>query len=227
MSQINKQIIEDTMYITELPIDQSEGYYKNDDIPCCVGARLAGYFETENRNYHEGIDEFAKRLGGNRAQVILMLRAAGAGHDPMSVNEWLVSPKKVWQKLLEIEELPSLKNSDLRGADLRNTDLRDADLSGANLHHANLYNANLYNANLHNTNLRGVCFSGADLRNTDFSDANMHCADLSHANLSGTDLSGANLYDANLSDADLSHANLSTDLSVVNLSAAILGDIEV
>ena len=178
---MNKQIIEDTMYITGLPINQSEGTYKSDDTPCCVGARLAGYFKIESGNYLEGIDKFAKQLGGNRAHVILMLRDAGAGHNPLSYQEWINTPKSVWQNLLEIEEFPSLKKSSLQnidfsGADLSRSDFSDADLRGTNLRFANLSNAVLNNANL----------SNADLYNANLSNAN-----LNSTNLWGTDLSNA------------------------------------
>ena len=156
---MNKHIIADTMSITDLPIDQLAETYKNDKTPCCIGARLAGYFEIESGYYLEGIDEFAKRLGGNRAHVILMLREAGAGYDPLSADDWDNSLKSVWQNLLEIEELPSLSGADLRGVNLRGADLRNTDFSGADFSYANLTFtdlrfSNLKDVNLHRVNLR-------------------------------------------------------------------------
>ena len=183
MSQINKQIIADTMFITDLPIDQLKGTYESDDAPCCVGARLAGYFEIESGNYMLGIDEFAKRLGGNRAHVILILREAGAGHDPLSADEWSNTPKDVWRNLLKIEKLPSLS-----GADLRYENLRGANLSGTNLSSANLSCADLTNANLRGTNLSYTNLSGANLSDANLNGAVLYKADLTDANLKNVDL---------------------------------------
>ena len=194
MSQMNKQIIANTVSVMDLPIDQSKGVYEDNNTPCCVGARLAGYFEIGSGNYLEGIDKFAKQLGGNRAHVILMLRDAGAGRDPISAFRWPISPKEVWQKLLEIEELPSLKNSILCLVNLCNSDLSNSDLSGSDLRFAKMSWTNLQNADLSDANLQN-----ADLSNSDLRGAKLIGADWKNANLNGAQLDeGVSVADTNI-----------------------------
>ena len=139
----------------ELPIDQTEGTANFYDLeaPCCVGARLAQYCQVESGYFRDGLDAFAKRLGGNRAHLIVMLKHAGAGDDPFGIHEWKTPPSVVWERLMEVERLPSLVGADLRGVDLRYADLRDANLEGANLFEADLREANLLNANLIGANI--------------------------------------------------------------------------
>ena len=185
---MNHEVINETMYVTEMPIDQSNGLYIDDETPCCIGARLAGHLCEDNKDYMNGIDEFAKRIGGNRAHVILLFVQAGAGNAPLGIGEWKQHPKHVWENLLKIETLPQLMSSDLRGASLSWADLSGADLSGANLSGANLGGANL---------------SGADLTDANLDDADLDGADLSGANLNGADLTDANLNGTDLDDAEL------------------------
>ena len=233
------------------PWDQSVGLWCPDK-PCCVGARLVGAlsaldldstdkfsFEGKGcRHYIKGIDAFAKLIGGNRAHVILMLREAGAGHNPLSEAPWPSSREEVWARAARIETLPDLAGADLTDADLtdanlagaylKGADLSDADLSGANLYRSNLKGANLFHADLIDADLIDADLSGANLSDTslyltDLSGANLSGANLSGANLSGANLKGANLYGVYLADANLSDANLSgANLTSADLTSAIM-----
>ena len=209
---MNKYIIADTMSITDLPIDQLKAYYRNDETPCCVGARLAGYFQIEGGYYLSGLDEFAKRLGGNRAHVILMLREAGAGRNPFSADEWSNTPKDVWRNLLKTEELPSLSGADLSETNLSSADLSRSDLTGANLSRSDLTCVNLSDAYLSDSDLSHSHLNSADLRGTDLRDADLSGSDLYNANLSNADLTGANLLGTDLTGANL----FGTDLTRTN-----------
>ena len=186
------------------PWDQSVGRW-DPDKPCCVGARLAGALDLDStnkfsfggcRHYIKGIDAFAKLIGGNRAHVILMLREAGAGHNPLSEAPWPSSREEVWARAARIETLPDLSGANLSGADLSGADLSYADLSDADLSGVYLADACLKGADLTGANLKG-----ADLKGADLIDANLSGADLYRANLIDADLSGANLTSADLTSA--------------------------
>ena len=138
--------------VTAPGVDQSNGQWQEDGR-CCVGARLAHTLGVETGNFLDGVDAWAREMGGNRAHVILLLRRAGAGRDALGADEWPDSPREVWANLSEEEELPALAGADLRGADLRGADLRNSDLTRANLAGADLTAADL----------RGACLDGANL----------------------------------------------------------------
>ena len=191
------------------PWDQSVGHW-DPDKPCCVGARLVGalsafdldstdkLFPEGEGSFLQGVDAFAKLIGGNRAHVILMLKEAGAGHNPLSEAPWPSSREEVWARAARIETLPDLAGADLSYADLYRADLYRADLSGADFTGANLSGADLYRAHLKGAHLKGAHLRGAHLI----------AADLSGADFTGADMSGANLYGANLSDTSLIDADL-------------------
>ena len=52
-------------------------------------------------------------MNANRAHLVIILREAGAGHDPFGNAEWPSTPAQVW------ENLPRCSNSPLEGAPLR------------------------------------------------------------------------------------------------------------
>ena len=146
---------------------------------CCVGAKLALAYQVADHHvddYINGVDAFAEAVGGNRAHIILMLKQAGAGRNPLGAAPWPLSREEVWDNLAKIEDLPKLPGADLRGANLYEADLSEADLRVANLSKADLQGANLSEAEL----------QGADLRR-----ANLSEADLSKTDLRGADLRGA------------------------------------
>ena len=183
------------------------------DKPCCVGARLVGAlsaldldstdkFSFEGKgSFLQGIDAFAKLIGGNRAHVILMLKEAGAGHNPLSEAPWPSSREEVWARAARIETLPDLAGADLYRANLCRAYLYRADFTGADLVYANLLGADLYRADLSGADLSGAYLRGAHLIAANLSDTN-----LTGANLYGANLYGANLYGANLSDTNMTGA---------------------
>ena len=73
-------------------------------------------------------DAWGRMMNANRAHLVIMLREAGAGHDPFGDAEWSSTPTQVWENLAQVEQLPTLN-----GADLSRVDFKWADLTGVNL----------------------------------------------------------------------------------------------
>ena len=158
-------------------------------------------------------EAWGRMMGANRGHLVIMLREAGAGHDPFGNAEWPSTPTQVWENLARVEQLPDLNGADFSGVDFKWADLSNADLKGADLTGINFKWAILMDADLSNTDL-----TGADLRWAD-----LDGADLSNANLAGTDLRWTTLVDANLSHADLRGAIIDgTNLEEANLTGANL-----
>ena len=81
-------------------------------------------------------DAWCLIMKANRAHLVIMLREAGAGHDPFGNAEWSSTPTQVWEKLAQVQQLPTLDGADLSGvdfkwADLGLTKLSNVDLTGA------------------------------------------------------------------------------------------------
>ena len=148
--------------VTAPGITQSQGQWQEDGR-CCAGSRMAHALGVASGNFLDGADAWAREMGGNRAHAILMLRRAGTGWDPLGPEEWPKSPRGVWAKLSDEEELPLLTGADLRGTDLRGADLRNGDFTGANLAGADLTGADL----------RGACLDGVNLEQVTFNETTM------------------------------------------------------
>ena len=208
--------------IAELPmsrIDQDLGQYSN-KTPCCVGAHLAYHLDIglwDHEDYLRGADAWAEAMGVTRAHVILLLKAAGAGKDPLSSTAWKLSPAEVYQNLLKIEEFPTLIGTDLREIHLETADLQSQDFTDANLKYANLDCANLESANLTRANLSCTFAPKINLKNANLQDANLSGANFRRANLQGANLKGANLEGINLTGA-----TLPDNLSDIDLTEAFL-----
>ena len=182
--------------------DQKNGTYEGDNVPCCVGAKLAWELE-QSVSYINGAKAFCELIGANYAQIIVMLKNAGAGDNPFGASKWPEDPHEVFKNLEKIEKLPSLE-----GADLRFMALRGAKLKWANLKNSDLEDADLRYSNLRNTDLSGANLRGARLKNADLGGANLEGADLSGADLTCADLSWARLEGAVLEAADLEAASV-------------------
>ena len=117
-------------------------------------------------------------MGANRAHLVIMLREAGAGHDPFGDTEWPLSPARVWENLARVEQLPDLNGADFSGVDFKWADLSNADLTGTDLRWTDLAGANLSNADL-----RGAIVGGTALDRADLTGANMTGVCLNHAYL--------------------------------------------
>ena len=167
MKQVPAAIRKVYRAVTAPGITQSQGQWQEDGR-CCVGPRMAHAPGVVSGNFLDGADAWAREMGGNRAHVILMLRRAGAGWDPLGAEEWPKSPRRVWASLSDEEELPLLA-----GADLRGTDLRGADLRGADLRNGDFTGANLAGADLTGADLRGACLDGANLEQVTFNETTM------------------------------------------------------
>ena len=181
------------------------------EIPCCVGAKMAlALHVAENcyTDYVRGADTWAKLMGLSRAHVILLLRQAGAGYDPLSGSDWYCSREAVWQNLIEIEEAPELRYASLRRADLEGADLSGTDLVGADLRDANLTEASLEGADLTGADLRGSRCWDMNARSATLREVNLESARLESADLRNADLTRANLTKAKLRYADLRGATL-------------------
>ena len=163
-------------------ITQSQGQWQEDGR-CCVGSRLAHALGVASGNFLDGADAWAREMGGNRAHVILMLKRAGAGLDPLGPGDWPTSPREVWANLSGEAELPLLAYANLGGADLRGADLRNADFTGANLVGADLTCADLRGADLRRADLYGTDLTGADLRGACLDDVNLEQVTLNETTL--------------------------------------------
>ena len=229
-------------YFETLPpemLNQQNWVYKPGES-CCVGAHLA-HILTQDQEFTQGADAWAHLIGGNRAHAILILRQAGAPHDPFSEEIWNVPPARVFEAAAKVETLPGLRGADLSHTVLSNADLQGADLREANLQHAMMDNvylqgadlsgANLQSAYLGESRLDGATLTGADLEGVVLPDAQMTGVNLDGANLRGAHLQMANLKNsslkqANLKGADLWKANLEeANLTGANLEGANIFDV--
>ena len=227
-------------YFTTAKVDQSYGIY-DADTPCCVGAHLAHYLqvttEDDEITYNTGAEAWARAIGANRVQAILLLRAAGANHDPFSSRPWRTAPEIVFRRLAKIEELPATAGADLfrvllRDSNLPGADLRDADLShvqmfrvnleGANLEGASLVKAHAPYANMRRAGLEGASLEGAFLSHAVMRDALLKGARLDYAGMGDVDLHGADLRGASLKWVSV---NFNTWLTYADLSGAHLESI--
>ena len=170
-------------------------------------------------------DTWRLMMKANRAHLVIMLREAGAGHDPFGDTEWPLSPARVWENLARVEQLPDLNGANLSGVDFKWADLNGAglegtDLTGINFKWASLMDANISGANLTGADLRWADLDGADLEGADLTGTDLRWATLMGANLSNPDLRGAIIDGTNLDEANLTGANLTG----VNLHSAYLDD---
>ena len=116
-------------YFRDLPniyVDQREGDYNREE-GCCVGAHLArildefGDIQTPLLNtmndYIMGAAAWTKLiaepLGGSILHAQALLQDAGAGDVPFGPKPWPTPPADVFQKLLEVEKLPSLSGRNM------------------------------------------------------------------------------------------------------------------
>ena len=130
-------------------------------------------------------DAWGRMMNANRAHLVIMLREAGAGHDPFGDAEWSSTPTQVWENLAQVEQLPTLNGADLSRVDFKWADLTGVNLTGANLAGADLRWATLMGANLSHADLRGAIIDGTFLDE----------ADLTGANVTGVNLNAAYLDD--------------------------------
>ncbi len=150
-------------------------------------------------------DSWCLMMKANRAHLVIMLREAGAGHDPFGDAEWPSTSTQVWENLAKVEQLPTLDGADLSGldfkwADLDGADLKGADLTGTNLRWAGLDGADLKGANLTGTDLRWATLMDADLSHTDLRGAIVDGTILVEADLTGANVTGVNLRSTYLDD---------------------------
>ena len=165
-------------------------------------------------------EAWGRMMGANRGHLVIMLREAGAGHDPFGDKEWPLSPAQVWENLAQVEQLPDLNGADFSGVDFKWANLSDADLKGAALTGINFKWAILMDANLTGDDLRWADLDGADMKGTNLTGTNLRWTTLVCANLEGADLRGAIIDGTNLEGANLTGANLTG----VNLHSAYLDD---
>ena len=78
-------------------------------------------------------DTWGEMMNANRAHLVIMLREAGAGHDPFRNAEWSSTPAQVWENIAQMEQLPDLKDADLSGVDFKWANLIGTNLKGTDL----------------------------------------------------------------------------------------------
>ena len=208
MNQIREMIEMVRVEVTAPGINQRIGNW-NEQGDCCMGSRIGHALGlTPGFSYMEGIDEWARRMGLNRAQVIAILQDAGAGHDPLGPERWPACPEAVWRKLAEIQALPILSGRDLSrlnlaGADLTGMDIQEVRLEGCNLRDARLDNGDLSFSRMREANLRNASIRCVNLAWADLTEADLTLADLAKSNLRGTRLDRASLAMAKLDQTQL------------------------
>ena len=184
--------------VTAPGINQRRGTW-NPRGDCCMGSRIAHRLGLEpEAPYMEGVDEWARLMGVNRADVIAMLQDAGAGHDPLGPRRWPSCPTQVWKRLAQTPEPPSLRGRDLTGVNLAGANLQGTDLRGARLDRCSLHRARLDNGDL----------SFATMRESDLREASIRCVNLTGADLYRADLTLADLAKSNLRDARMDRASV-------------------
>ena len=197
--------------------------------PCHLGLHLRHVFGKNLLGHTSGymgslagIDAFAQALGGNRAHAIVLLRAAGAPHDPFDDDKWPVPIgevfRKLYRRILDNQTLPSLKNTDFQNMDFNYADLNRSDFSGANFSGAQMAEANLGHAKLHSavldkTRAVDADFCCADMNGASCREGNFEKADLSGAMLEGADFTGSSLLHADLYEAKIEGADF-TDVDL-------------
>ena len=167
--------------------------------------RLFHALYSENVHPYSLPDAWGRMMKANRAHLVIMLREAGAGHDPFGNAEWCSTPAQVWENLARVEQLPTLDGADLSGVDFKWADLGfaklpNADLTGADLRWADLTSANLKGANLSNADLSWASLMDADLPNADLREAILNRTNLTRADLTGANVTELNLHSAYLDD---------------------------
>ena len=214
---VNK-LIEPIQPLIDLPpsrVDQSIGNYVNDRMPCCVGAHMAnllGVAKKTTYDFLNGVDEWIKLVGGNRAHAILMLRYAGAGLKPLCADPWPAPHDQVFANLKHIEELPSLSdvffkdevlfNVNFKGMDLSKTVFEECSLGGADFEGCNLQGASFLDSDLEYCKFQNADLTDADLRDADLRNADFIGATLKHTRFDGADLYGATFRNAKLIGVD-------------------------
>ena len=154
-----------------------------DNGQCSQAARLCHALSSESLHLYDLPDAWGRMMGANHAHLVIMLREAGAGHDPFGDTEWPLSPAQVWENLARVEQLPDLNGADLSGVDFKRSNLGGADLTGADLTGTDLRWAGLAGANLSNADLRGAVVGGTALDGADLTGANLTGVCLNHAYL--------------------------------------------
>ena len=178
-----QETIEKVRETASLPnMDPSREYWQ-DDGQCSLAARLFHALSPEDVHLYDLPDAWGRMMGANHAHLVIMLREAGAGHDPFSDTEWPLSPAQVWENLARVEQLPDLNGADLSGVDFKHADLNGADLTGADLTGTDLRSAGLVGTNLSNVDLRGAIVGGTALDRADLTGANITGVCLNHAYL--------------------------------------------
>ena len=153
---------------------------------CCVGAHLAGILDVSegfDSDFHRGADEFARILDVSRAHVTLLLRQAGAPHDPFGIQDWEIPVADVWAKLRTIEEFPPIQNTDFSRCDLSGADMSYYDFSGSNFFRAYLGETQMLGATFLNCCFDEACMERAKVAGADFEGATFNLTDVAECYL--------------------------------------------
>ena len=167
-------------------IDPQQGG-PNEEGYCCLGARLdmllPSKLDLDVPSYLRGVDKWIKIAGGNRLHAILMLREAGAPHDPFGVEDWEIKPgkvlenfKEVTRKIEEEGELPDLIHQNFKRCDLEGIVLQGLHLGHSSFYAARLDNCTILNCSLIYCDLRYTRLSRLDGRKVTVSSSNFRYA---------------------------------------------------
>ena len=172
-------------------IRPSNGKLEKDGY-CCIGARLAMLADLTIKHkylyYLQGIDNWIQTVNGNRLHAILLLRQAGAGHDPLAGEGWETIPERVIKNLKKIEELPNIKGENFSNCSLTEIELKDLDLSGTSFYWGNMKHSKLENIIFNNCDFRSALLYGSTVENCEFKNAKIEDAWIEKATFKNSSL---------------------------------------
>ena len=157
-------------------------------------------------DYHAGAQAFAQALGGNVAQVSVMLTYAGAGDYPFQSGKWPSSTEEVWENLKAIEDFPSIAKSNFPEYSLSGQEFRGLDLTDT-----------MFKA----CQMKDVVFYKCEMKGTDFIDCDMHRSIFRECNLDGCEFSGSVLHNVNFKGSTIKN----TEFAMADVGGAYF-DIE-
>ena len=180
-----------------------EGGELQDKDYFCIGSRLSSVIKKSHNgqtlDYLEGVDEWINKVGGNRLHAILMLRQAGAGHNPLKMGEWPTRPQEVLENLKMIKELPPLTNQDFSFSNLIGISLKKLDLSGSSFKNALMMETKLININFSYCDFRyarlGISIvTDCNFENAIFKNTSLYMTEINSCNIKDTILKKGDAY---------------------------------
>ena len=206
-------------------------YIKN--RKCCVGAHLA-HLLFSRRHYRYGslgLEKFMKKTFPdiNQAHIHLMLNDCGE-QNPWGADEWTHLPHEIFERISQIEALPSLSNRKFYNLNAKGSSISDQDFSYSEFIIPYFEKINLSRSNFKKSKFDEAFFIKCDFNYANFSDASIalchfHNCKLFNVNFDGAYLKGSKLIgdEGEKEYADISGCNFkNADLSDTGLTKKYL-----